>query len=95
MTRRGHTIIRAKILQTLKDVAASAFFVWLTWLCITGVWGIVERGAITNRRGPDIDVSDNPLAFWVLNGFFGLGTILVGGMAVICVGMAITNLTRK
>lgn len=85
----------SKIRQALKDIPVAGALIWLTGACGLGLWRNMERGWIRNRRGPDIDVSENPLVFWALNGFFGLGTILVGGLAALCIWIAVTNLTRK
>ena len=81
--------------QHFQDVLAVAFLGWLTWACVHGLSKVLRTGTIKNWRGPDTVVSENPLVFWALSGFFGLGTILIGGMAVLCLWIAITNVTRK
>ncbi len=84
-----------RVLGRLKDCLATAFLFWLTWVCASGLWDSIELGYFKGRYSRGLYLSDNPIAFWFWSGFFGLGTILVGGMAVFCLWVACVNLTRK
>lgn len=79
----------------MQDVLAAGFTSWLVWMAVHGLMQVLHSGRIKNRRGPDIDVTENPLVFWGLSGFFGLGTILVSGLAILCLWIAVRNLIRK
>ncbi|MEG1453538.1 hypothetical protein [Brevundimonas sp.] len=81
--------------DAITSLAAGGFLSWCVFEGVRGLLGILERGSIRNRRGPDIDVSENPLVFWTLNGFFGLSILLAAGLAVICLFAAFQAFSRK
>lgn len=81
--------------RSLGEFLAVAFLGWIVWASVSGLAEVLHKGTIRNRRGPDIDVSENPLVFWALSGFFGLGTLLASGLAVFCLWIAFSNLIRK
>lgn len=84
-----------KIRGLAVDGLAVVFLGWLFYMGVEGLWRVLHTGTIKNRRGPHIDVSENPLVFWALSGFFGAGILIVGGLAVICLWSAFSNVTRK
>ncbi len=89
-------IRRPKALRLhVQNALAVVFLTWLSWASVHGLWKVLSTGTIKGRRGPDINVSENPLVFWGLSGFFGLGTILVGGVAVFYLWIAVRNISRK
>jgi hypothetical protein len=76
---------RSETGQKISSSLATAFLCWLTWTSAHALVGVFRAGTILNRRGPDIDMRDSPILFWVLGGFFTIGVILVTGLTVICI----------
>lgn len=60
------------------------FIFWLVWAGMHGLIRVIQDGRIVNRRGPDVYMSDSPIMFWALSGFFALGVILATGLGLIC-----------
>ena len=60
------------------------FVFWLVWAGVHGLIRVIQDGRIVNRRGPDVYMSDSPIMFWALSGFFALGVILATGLGLIC-----------
>ena len=81
--------------RRLTDFLATAFLGWLFVVGMQGLSKILRTGTIVNRRGSDIDLSDNPLVFWTLSGFFAVGIIIVGSLALFCLWIALSNAFRK
>lgn len=84
-----------KWFRAIKDFIASAFLFWVTWVFGVGALESIRDGHFAARYSRGLFLSDNPIAFWFWSGFLGLATILVGGMAVFCLWIAVTNFTRK
>lgn len=73
--------------QTAQKIGAglvAGFLCWLVWAGVHALAGVIQGGRIINRRGPDVYMSDDPVIFWALSGFFAFGVILVTGLALIC-----------
>lgn len=81
--------------KAVSGLLAGGLLSWCVFQGVRGLFQILEQGWIRNRRGPDIDVRENPLVFWALNGFFGLSILLAAGLAVICLYSVLQSLTRK
>ena len=80
-------MIRKRLSQTRQIIGSglvAGFFFWLVWAGAHALVGVIQDGRIDNRRGPDVYMSDHPVIFWALSGFFALGIILVTGLALIC-----------
>ena len=78
---------RKRLSQTGQIIGAglvAGLLCWLAWAGAHALVGVIQDGRIDNRRGADVYVSDNPVIFWALSGFFALGAILVAGLALIC-----------
>lgn len=75
---------RSRISQILGSGLVAGSLCWLVWAGAQGLVGVIQKGRIVNRRGPDVYVGDSPIIFWALSGFFALGVILMAGLAVIC-----------
>lgn len=73
----------------------TAFLCWLTWTSAHALIAAVQAGTILNRRGPDVDMHDNPIIFWVLSGFFAIGVILVTGVTLICISHLVSLFRRS
>lgn len=74
----------SRISQILGSGLVAGLISWLVWAGAQGLFGIIQNGRIVNRRGPDVYMSDNPIIFWALTGFFAIGVILMTGLALIC-----------
>lgn len=73
--------------QTGKKIGAglvASFLCWLVWAGVRALLTIVQEGRIAGRRGPDVYMSEDPIIFWALSGFFAFGVILATGLALIC-----------
>ena len=70
--------------QIIGSGLVAGFFCWLVWAGAHALVSVIQDGRIDNRRGADIYMSDNPVIFWALSGFFALGVILATGLALIC-----------
>lgn len=73
-----------RISQILGSGLVAGLLCWLVWAGAQGLVGLIQDGRIVNRRGPNVYMSDNPIMFWALSGFFALGVILITGLALIC-----------
>ncbi len=60
------------------------FVVWLVWASVQGLTRLIQEGRIINRRGPDVYMTDHPIIFWTLSGFFAFGIVLAIGLGLIC-----------
>ncbi len=85
----------SRISQILGSGLVAAFLCWLVWAGAQGLAGVIQNGRIVNRRGPDVYMSDNPIIFWALSGFFALGVILMAGLAFICLSHWLSLLRRS
>ena len=74
----------SRISQILGSGLVAGLLCWLVWAGAQGLVSVIQNGRIVNRRGPDVYMSDNPIIFWALSGFFALGVILMTGLALIC-----------
>lgn len=74
----------SRISQILGSSLVVGLLCWLVWAGAQGLVGVIQKGRIVNRRGPDVYMSDKPIIFWTLSGFFTLGLILMVGLALIC-----------
>ena len=74
----------SRISQILGSGLVAAFLCWSVWAGAQGLVGIIQKGRIVTRRGPDVYMSDSPIIFSALSGFFALGVILMAGLALIC-----------
>ncbi|RRY16550.1 hypothetical protein EGJ57_21185 [Brucella anthropi] len=74
----------SRISQILGSGLGAGLLFWLVWAGAQGLVGVIQNGRIVNRRGPNVYMSDNPIIFWALSGFFALGVILMTGLALIC-----------
>lgn len=74
----------SRISQILGSGLVAGLLSWLVWAGAQGLVGVIQNGRIVNRRGPGVYMSDNPIIFWALSGFFALGVILMAGLALIC-----------
>lgn len=70
--------------QKIGTGLVAAFLCWLVWAGVHALAGVITDGRIVNRRGPDVYMSDSPIIFWALSGFFALGLHLATGLALIC-----------
>ncbi|MGL3821722.1 hypothetical protein [Sphingopyxis sp. R3-92] len=70
--------------QKIGTGLVAAFLCWLVWAGVHALAGVIQDGRIVNRRGPDVYMSDSPVIFWALSGFFALGLLLATGLALIC-----------
>ena len=70
--------------QKLRVGLAPTFLCWLVWTGVRALVEVIEDGRIAGRRGPDVYVSENPVLFWLLSGFFALAIMLAAGLALIC-----------
>ena len=80
--------------QKVSSIIITGFLFWLTWTGVGAIIGIIQDGRIINRRGPDVHMSEHPILFWALSGFFSLGIILVTGLALICMVHGISLFRR-
>lgn len=76
--------LMGKFGRALTEFAAAGFLGWLFVSGVQGLLKVLHTGTIANRRGSDIDLSDNPLVFWALSGFFAVGLLIAGCLALIC-----------
>jgi len=70
--------------QKIGTGLVAGFLCWLVWAGVHALAGVIRDGRIVNRRGPDVYMSDSPVIFWALSGFFALGLLLATGLALIC-----------
>ena len=70
--------------QIIGTGLVAGFLCWLVWAGAYALVGVIQDGRIVNRRGPDVYMSENPIIFWALSGFFALGVVLATGLALIC-----------
>ena len=77
------------------SLGASAFLGWCAFEGARGLLRIWASGMIRNRRGPDVTLDADPLVFWGLSGFYGAGILLAGGLALLCLLIAVHSLSRK
>lgn len=93
MRKSNASLIRQKVGSAL----VSGFLCWVVWASVNALAGVIRGGRIVNRRGPDVNVSEHPILFWGLSGFFALGIILVTGLALICVfhGLSLFRRTSR
>lgn len=75
---------KSQIGQKIGTGLVAAFLCWLVWAGVHALAGVIQDGRIVNRRGPDVYMSDSPVIFWTLSGFFALGLLLATGLALIC-----------
>lgn len=75
-----------------------AIAIALGWGCYRGgaeVWRALHTGLLRHGKGPDVALSERPLVFWTLNGFYGVVVLVTTGMAILCLLIAIRELTRE
>src|SRR5690606_38897959 len=60
----------SRISQILGSGLVAGLLSWLVWAGAQGLVGVIQNGRIVNRRGPGVYMSDNPIIFWALSGFF-------------------------
>lgn len=75
-----------------------AIAIALGWGCYMGgseVWRALHTGLLRHGKGPDVDLSERPLVFWALNGFYGVVVLVTTGVAILFLLIAIRELTQE
>ena len=79
----------------LQFVLAACFMGWCSLECARFLWRSWQVGILLHSKGPDVALSDKPLVFWVLSGFYGASILLGGGFAVFCLLIAFRDVIGK
>ena len=79
----------------LQFILASAFVGWCSLEGARFLWRSWQAGIMLHGKGPDVVLSDKPLVFWGLSGFYGVSVLVGGGFAVFCLLIALRDVTRK
>lgn len=95
MTDERVPTTRSRVLSGLPSLIAGTFVGWCAVVGGLELWRSLQVGRFLNRRGPDIFADDRPLVFWALSGFYGAGVLLAGGLAIVCLLIALRDATGK
>ncbi|HUH23364.1 MAG TPA: hypothetical protein VLZ51_04830 [Brevundimonas sp.] len=79
----------------LQFVLAASFIGWCSLEGARFLWRSWQVGILLHGKGPDIALSDKPLVFWGLSGFYGASVLLGGGFAVFCLLIAFREMIPK
>jgi hypothetical protein len=79
----------------LQFVLAAAFVGWCSYKGGSEVWRALETGLLRHGKGPDVALSDRPLVFWALNGFYGVSVLAGVGFAVFCLALAFQDVRKR
>lgn len=79
----------------LQFVLAAGFMGWCSFEGARFLWRSWRVGILLHGKGPDVALSDKPLVFWGLSGFYGVSVLIGGGFAVFCLLIALRDVTRK
>ena len=79
----------------LQFVLAACFMGWCSLEGARFLWRSWQVGILLHGKGPDVALSDKPLVFWALSGFYGVSILAAGGFAVCCLLVARRDVTRK
>ena len=74
---------------------AAAFVGWCSLEGARFLWRSWQVGILLHGKGPDVALSDKPLVFWALSGFYGASILLGGGFAVFCLLIAFRDVIGK
>lgn len=73
----------------------AVFAGWCSYKGGSEIWRALETGLLRHGKGPDVALSDRPLVFWALNGFYGLSVLAGGGFAVFCLALAFQEMRKR
>lgn len=83
------------VLSRLATLMVGGFIGWCAVMGGQDLGRGLQAGRFLNRRGPDVVLEDAPLVFWALSGFYGLAVLLAGGLSIVCLLIALRDLTGK
>lgn len=79
----------------LQFVLAACFMGWYSLEGARFLWRSWQAGILLHGKGPDVALSDKPLVFWGLSGFYSVSILAGGAFAVFCLLIALRDVTRK
>ena len=79
----------------LQFVLAACFMAWCSFEGARFLWRSWQVGILLHGKGPDVALSDKPLVFWGLSGFYSVAVLVGGGFALFCLLIALRDMTRK
>ncbi|MRL70121.1 hypothetical protein [Brevundimonas sp. SPF441] len=82
----------------IKPILTLAIAILIGWFCVIGAREIVQSldaGVLNNRKGPDVLLSERPVLFWSVLGFYVASVAAGAGLAVLLASLAIRDLVGR